>query len=359
MAPLPPAVLQLIDQVRDAGTRRASLAIEAGGTKAFYGRRVDGERLDPRVHRGLVSYTPSELVVTVRAGTPLAELEAALEQERQMLAFEPPHFGATATVGGAIAAGLAGPRRTGSGLTAGGVRDAVLGVTLLDGRGDVLSFGGTVVKNVAGYDVSRLVAGSLGTLGILLAVSLKVVPMPAADVTVAFELSEAEALVRVRELGAWPVVATAWHDGRLHLRLAGATAAVEAARRALGGEMIDTSAVGGHWASVRDLALLPLAQATTLLRAVLPPATGMLSVPSAMVDGHGQRRWLAGDLEVASLRAEVARAGGHLTVFRGAPGLAPFPARSPIVAMLERRVRASLDPLGLFNPGRDHADTAV
>jgi glycolate oxidase FAD binding subunit len=359
MTTLPPAVLQLIDQVRDAGARRASLAIEAGGTKAFYGRRVEGERLDPRAHRGLVSYTPSELVVTVRAGTPLAELEAALEQERQMLAFEPPHFGPGATVGGAIAAGLAGPRRTGSGLTAGGVRDAVLGVTLLDGRGEVLSFGGTVVKNVAGYDVSRLVAGSLGTLGILLAASLKVVPIPAADLTVAFEMSETEALARVRDLGAWPVVATAWRDGRLHLRLAGATAAVAAARTALGGEKIDAATAVDHWASARDLARPPLAQATTLLRAVLPPATAMLSVPSAMVDGHGQRRWLVGDLEVAGLRAEVAHAGGHLTVFRGAPDVAPFPARSPVVAMLERRVRASLDPLGLFNPGRDHADTAV
>ena len=215
------------ERIREASAQGRALRIRGGGTKDFYGRPVAGEVLDTTAHAGVVSYEPSELVVTVRAGTRLADVEALLAGSGQMLAFEPPHFGAGGTVGGCVAAGLAGPRRA----TAGGVRDFVLGAKLIDGRGDVLKFGGEVMKNVAGYDVSRFLAGSLGTLGLIVELSLKVLPRPVAEATLRFALDEATALHRLNQWAGQPLPlsASAWQDGVLHLRLSGAGAAVDAA----------------------------------------------------------------------------------------------------------------------------------
>ena len=215
------------ERVRAAAAARTPLCLRAGGSKDFYGGPLAGEPFDLRANHGVVAYEPTELVVTVRGATPLAELEAVLADRGQYLAFEPPHFGPGATVGGCVGAGLSGPRRA----NAGAVRDFMLGVKLLDGRGEVLRFGGQVMKNVAGYDVSRLVAGSLGTLGIVLEVSLKVLPRPVAEATLRFELDEADMLCRVNEWGGQPlpVSSSLWHGGVLHVRLSGADAAVRAA----------------------------------------------------------------------------------------------------------------------------------
>ncbi|MFO0010861.1 MAG: glycolate oxidase subunit GlcE, partial [Betaproteobacteria bacterium] len=199
-----PRAEQLAEQIRAAAGARTPLVIRAGGTKDFYGNACAGERLDPRVLTGIVEYEPTELVVTVRAGTPLAELETELARHGQMLAFEPPHYGEGATIGGAVAAGLAGPRRASFGATWGGVRDFILGARLLDGRGQLLRFGGTVMKNVAGYDVARLLAGSLGTLGLIVDLSIKVLPRPAAEQTLRLEMDLASALARMNEWGGQP-----------------------------------------------------------------------------------------------------------------------------------------------------------
>ena len=244
------ALDSLIDRVRAARADKTPLAITGGGTKAFYGGPVRGTPLDVRPLAGISSYEPSELVVTVRAGTPLATLEAALAEQGQCLPFEPPRFGAASTVGGMVAAGLAGPARA----AVGGVRDYVLGATLLNGKAEILSFGGQVMKNVAGYDVSRLLAGSLGVLGVLCEVSLKVLPVPVASATLRFELDQAAAL---KQLNTWggqplPVNASAWWDGMLVLRLSGAAAAVQSARRRLGGEPVDDALAAGFWQGLRD-----------------------------------------------------------------------------------------------------------
>jgi glycolate oxidase FAD binding subunit len=225
------------ERVRAAAAAKTPLCLRGGGTKDFYGRAPAGEVFDLRANTGVVAHEPTELVVTVRGGTPLAELEAVLAEKGQHLAFEPPHFGGDATLAGCVAAGLAGPRR----VSMGAVRDFMLGVKLLDGRGEVLKFGGRVMKNVAGYDVSRLVAGSLGTLGIVLEVSLKVLPRPVAEATLRFELDEADMLRRLNEWGGQPlpVSSSLWHGGVLHLRLSGAEAAVRAAQ------------VGGHATAFR------------------------------------------------------------------------------------------------------------
>ncbi len=243
-------VRSLQERVRSAIATRTPLLIRAGGTKDFYGRAVSDahEVLDPRAYCGVIDHEPTELVITACSGTPLAEVESTLAQHNQMLAFEPPHFGSSATLGGAIACGLAGPRR----MAAGAIRDFVLGATLLDGRADVLSFGGNVMKNVAGYDVSRALAGSLGTLGMILDVSLKVLPLPAAEQTVRLQIPEADAIRRINEWAGqpWPISATAWVDGALTVRLSGAAAGVRAAQQKLGGDVVSDGAA--FWMTLRE-----------------------------------------------------------------------------------------------------------
>ena len=216
----------LRQQILSAADDKRALRIRGGGTKDWYGVELKGDILDMRALSGIIDYEPTELVITARSGTPLAEIEAALREQNQMLAFEPPHFGEGATLGGVVAAGLSGPRRAASGA----VRDFVLGAVLMDGRGEVLSFGGQVMKNVAGYDVSRLLAGSMGSLGVMLQHSLKVLPRPVAEASLRFEMSE---IAAIEQLNVWggqplPVSASCWHAGVLTVRLSGAGAAVDA-----------------------------------------------------------------------------------------------------------------------------------
>jgi glycolate oxidase FAD binding subunit len=346
-----PALTRLRDRVRTATEQRSPLRIRAGGTKDFYGNATTGELLDPRDVCGIVDYAPTELVVTVRAGTPLAELEAALAEHQQLLPFEPPHFGATATVGGAVAAGLAGPRR----VAAGSIRDFILGARMIDGRGDVLTFGGRVMKNVAGYDMGRVLAGALGTLGVLVDVSLKVLPRPVAERTLRFEIDEAGA---VRQLNEWggqplPVTASAWCDGVLWLRLSGARAAVDAAQARLGGNVIDDAE--RWWVELREQRhpYFATGQQRTLWRLSVPPTTPPLGLGPTLIEWHGGQRWISGEVDVTALRSKVAAVGGHATRFRGGDAHIPaFHALDPVLARLNARLKAEFDPAGIFNPGR-------
>ena len=306
-----------------------------------------------RPFAGIISYEPSELVVTARAGTPLAELEALLAAQGQCLAFEPPHFGAQATVGGMVACGLNGPARG----TAGAVRDYMLGVKLLNGKGEHLTFGGQVMKNVAGYDVSRLMAGSLGTLGVLLEVSIKVLPVPLAEATLVFELDQADAL---RQLNRWgglplPVNASCWQDGRLSVRLRGARAAVAAALKTMGGEAVGDPAPA-LWAGLREqtLPFFALQGDESLWRVSLPDSAAPLALGATLLEWGGAQRWLkrpAADAPV--IRQAAASAGGHATLFRSADK--SVPVFSPLLAPLDRihrELKRQFDPSGVFNPGR-------
>ena len=256
------------ERIRDAAARKAPLRLRGGGSKDFYGGALSGEILDTRGHAGVVSYEPTELVVTARCGTPLAELEATLAARGQMLAFEPPHFGAAATLGGCVAAGLSGPRRA----AAGAVRDFVLGARLMDGGARELAFGGQVMKNVAGYDIPRLLAGSLGILGVILEVSLKVLPRPVAGRTLRLELAEDQAL---ESLNRWaglplPISASAWRSGTLAVRLSGAPSAVQAAAQRIGGEPLEASQAERFWLGVREHTDAFFAGAAPLWRLSLP-----------------------------------------------------------------------------------------
>ena len=337
-----------------AGGRR--LRLRGGGTKDFYGQSLDGEALDLRACAGIVAYDPTELVITARCGTPLAEIEVVLAERRQMLAFEPPRFGDGATIGGVVAAGLSGPRRA----AAGAVRDFVLGVRIMDGRGDELEFGGRVMKNVAGYDVSRLMAGSLGTLGILLEVSLKVLPVPVAEATLKLELPEGRA---IDMMNAWagkplPISATAYTDGDLGVRLSGAAAAVREARAKLGGELVDAGRASSFWAGVREQTDPFFQGDEPLWRLAVPSATPPLALGGReLVEWSGGLRWLKSGADARAIRDCASRAGGHATLFRGGDkAVGVFQPLAPAIATIHRRLKAEFDPHGVFNRGRLYAD---
>ena len=354
-----PAQDALIDQVKSAIASGTKLCLRGHGSKEFYGGAPRGEPLDISPLRGISSYEPSELVVTARAGTPLAELEAALHEQGQCLPFEPPWFDGRGTVGGMVAAGLAGPARA----VAGSVRDFVLGATLLNGRAEVLSFGGQVMKNVAGYDVSRLLAGSMGVLGVILEVSLKVLPHAAATATLRFEMAQAEALV---QLNTWagqplPLHASAWWDGALVLRLAGAHAAVTAAREKLGGELIEAGLAAQFWSGLRhhsDDFFVGASRAVQtgagLWRLSVPQTTPPLQLAGEqLIEWGGAQRWLATALPAAQVREAARGAGGHATLFRASDKSAEaFAPLSSGLARIHQELKKAFDPAGIFNPGR-------
>ena len=343
---------QLAAAIRDAAKQKRPLCIRGGGTKDFYGGTIHGYQISTLDCRGIVSYEPTELVITARAGTPLAEIEAALREKGQMLAFEPPHFGSTATLGGCVAAGLSGPRRP----YAGAVRDFVLGVRLLDGKGDELKFGGQVMKNVAGYDVSRLMAGALGTLGVLLEASLKVLPLPAADTTLRLECGEAEAIERMNRWAAQPlpVTATAWRDGNLDVRLSGARVAVDAAAKRLGGTVVDPDRVERFWAGIREHADPFFAGSDPLWRLSVKPTTPPLALAGAqLIEWGGALRWLKSGADRATMRDTAARAGGHATLFRGGDKAAGvFHPLAPALMKIHMNLKQTFDSAGILNPGR-------
>jgi glycolate oxidase FAD binding subunit len=343
---------ELQEKILDSAARGAALRPRGGGSKDFYGNAPRGEVLDTRAYAGVVSYEPTELVLSARCGTRLAELDALLAEKGQMLAFEPPQHSPEATLGGCVAAGLSGPRRA----SAGAVRDFVLGVRLLDGRGRDLSFGGQVMKNVAGYDIARLLAGSLGTLGVILEVSRKVLPRPATERTLRLALGEAQALEAMNRWAGQPlpISATAWSGGELSVRLSGAESAVGAAAKRIGGDAADTS----FWSGIRDQSDPFFSGDLPLWRLSLPSTAAAIELPGRqMIEWGGALRWWASDAPAASVRAAAQKAGGHATLYRATDkGAGAFAPLSPVLQRLHRGLKAALDPAGILSPGRLYAD---
>lgn len=331
------------------------LCISGAASKDFYGNAPRGEVLDTRGYRGIVAYEPTELYVTAKCGTPIAEIEAALAAQGQFLAFEPPRFSPDSTVGGAVAAGLSGPRR----VSAGALRDFVLGVKLLDGTARELSFGGQVMKNVAGYDVSRVIAGSLGTLGLITEVSLKVLPQPVADATLRFEMAQAVALDKLNRWAGQPlpIVASAWESGVLTIRLAGARAAVEAAKQKVGA---GGAADGAIWDALRDQTT-DFFKAETLWRLSVPSTAPELKLPGEqLIEWGGALRWLKSDAPAETIRAAAAAVSGSATLYRAPAELkekvGAFASLPAPLMMLHRNLKAAFDPQGIFNPGRLYSE---
>ena len=388
------ALQTVIDQIRSASASKTPLRIRGGGTKDFYAEKLAGQVLDMTALSGIVSYEPCELVVTCKAGTSLAELEALLASQGQCLPFEPPHFGAggtalaplgagapqhsgkaaagpQGTVGGMVAAGLAGPARA----CVGGVRDYVLGVQMVNGRAEHLTFGGTVMKNVAGYDVSRLIAGSWGMLGVITEVSLKVLPVAPAEATLRFAMDEATMLHQVNTWGGQPLPlnASSWvidaGTPTLYLRLRGAQAAVEAACKRLSqeasGVRVDSLETRADWRAARDLQLpwfkQGFARGDDLWRLSVPQTTPPLNLGDTMIDWLGGQRWVwtqAGDAQAAQrIRLAAHSAQGSATLFIAAyankeRAAGRFDTLKPPLDRIHRQLKAEFDPAGIFNPGR-------
>ncbi|WP_030130629.1 glycolate oxidase subunit GlcE [Pseudomonas sp. QTF5] len=339
----------LLEQVKQARENATPLRIQGGNTKVFLGREVAGEILDTRAHRGIVSYDPTELVISVRAGTPLSELFAALDAAGQMLPCEPPSFGEGATVGGMIAAGLSGPRRPWSG----SVRDFVLGTRVISGLGTHLRFGGEVMKNVAGYDLSRLMVGSYGCLGVLTEVSLKVLPKPRQCLSISLDIDCAHALANLAQWGQQPLpISAASHDGqRLYLRLEGGEGSVTAAHQRLGGEPLDS----GYWADLNEQRLEFFNEGLALWRLSLPNNLGPLDLPGEqLIDWGGAQRWLKSAAD--NIQSRALELGGHATCFSHGVSETPFQPLAPALLRYHRQLKAQLDPQGLFNPGRMYAE---
>ncbi|OGA73447.1 MAG: glycolate oxidase subunit GlcE [Betaproteobacteria bacterium RIFCSPLOWO2_12_FULL_65_14] len=342
----------LQNAIRDAAASRAPLRLRGGGSKDFYGNEARGTVLDTRAYAGIVSYEPTELVVTARCGTRLSELESVLEREGQCLPFEPPHFGAEATLGGCVAAGLSGPRRA----SAGAVRDFVLGTKIVDGRGRVMSFGGQVMKNVAGYDIARMLAGTLGTLALIAEVSPKVLPRPADELSLKLEMPLERAL---ETMNRWagrplPITASAWHDGELAVRLSGSEVALRSAREAIGGTALDAPEAQAYWRAIREHTHPFFAGSEPLWRIAVPSAAGRLRVEGkTLIEWGGGLRWLRSAAGAGAVREVARELEGHATLFRAADKSAgafmPLPAQ---LARLHRELKDVFDPAGILNPGR-------
>ncbi len=346
---------QFKDRIASATASKTALRIKGSGTKDWYGQSLQGEVLDTSAYSGIIEYDPTELVITARAGTTLREIGKALSEKNQMLAFEPPRFDGMATLGGIIASGLSGPRR----MAVGAARDFVLGAVLMDGKGEVLHFGGQVMKNVAGYDVSRLLAGSMGTLGLMLEVSVKVLPRPFAQHSLVFALSEQEALHQVNLWGGQPlpISATSWHDGQLAVRLSGAQAAVDAAIKKMGGaELANADA---YWDSLREQSQAFFADASDgLWRLSVPSIAPAFKLGGEqLIEWGGAQRWLKTTADAASIRAAAIEAGGHATLFKGGDkSVGVFQPLQPALARIHHNLKNAFDPAGIFNPGRMYPD---
>ncbi len=337
----------VVQQAYESGT---ALRIVGSNTKAFYGRpRAAGQELSTSAHKGIVSYDPTELVVTARSGTRLSELENVLAEQNQMLAFEPPHFGDAATLGGTIACGFSGPRRP----YTGSARDFVLGIRCLTGRGEHLQFGGQVMKNVAGYDVSRLMTGALGTLGIITEVSLKVLPTHETEVTLSFEMDQASAIDRMNELAgqAVPLSAGCWSDGIMRLRLSGTHQGVNAAQGKFGGEI---DRLGSEfWLQLREHTLPFFNDKAPLWRLSVPPASKAIDLEKdVLVDWSGAQRWICINADADTIRSSVNQMGGHATCFRHGNSEDVFHPLPDALMRLHRNLKQSFDPKGILNRGR-------
>jgi glycolate oxidase FAD binding subunit len=338
--------------IRGAAAEQIPLCIIGGNSKAFYGREPKGKVLHVGNHRGIINYEPTELVITARSGTPLAEVEALLAKHKQMLAFEPPHFGPNATLGGTVASGLSGPRRP----YAGTVRDMVLGVRIINGKGEFLRFGGEVMKNVAGYDVSRLMAGSLGTLGVLLEVSLKILPRPAQEITLTQEWDAHNAIRLFNVWATWPLPlsACAFDGERLYVRLSGSEEAVKTARSKIGGDNLSN---GAHfWERLREHTHPFFRRSSTkpLWRWSVPAATSPIELPGEWkFDWGGAQRWFRSELTAEQMRSVAETVSGQATLFRGGDRNSEiFPPLPHSLMALHQRLKQAFDPQRILNPGR-------
>ena len=341
---------ELIEQVKQASSDGTKLRIVGSGSKDFMGRKPEGEIINIAEHSGIVSYEPIELVLTARAGTPLIDINAALAEHNQRLAFEPPVFAGRATLGGTLACHLSGPGRPWNG----SIRDHTLGVRLINGRGEALRFGGQVMKNVAGYDVSRMQAGAMGTLGVISEVSLKIMPKPATTITLKQEMNAVQAIEAMNRLSGQskPLTAACWFDNHLYLRLAGARSAVDSTVNQWQGEILEDA--DNLWTQLREQQLDYFSGDAPLWRfSIKSNAEHFLPEEDWLIDWGGSQRWLRGDFAVDKLEALAQSAGGQVSLYRGGDRHQEvFHTQPEALQQLHQRLKHAFDPNEIFNPGR-------
>ena len=338
----------LQQQVLESFENSSALCIVGGNSKAFYGRTVSAEPLNIAQHHGILNYEPTELVITVRAGTPLDEIEKTLAEHGQMLPFEPPAFSSTATIGGTIACNFSGPRRA----YTGAARDYLLGCKIINGKGEILSFGGEVMKNVAGYDVSRLMAGAIGTLGVLLEVSLKVLPRPESEKTQLLHCSTAEALEKIHALSQTPlpISASCFTDSQLYIRLSGASKAVNAAIDNIGGDSLQNA--DQYWLDVKEHKLDFFNAEKPLWRLSIASDIDPLPLQGeTLYEWGGALRWLTSNEPAELIQNSVAAIDGQASLFRHKQqGI--FQPLTPGLLRLHKNLKAAFDPKNILNPGK-------
>ncbi|MCP4121602.1 MAG: glycolate oxidase subunit GlcE [Bacteroidetes bacterium] len=342
---------QLIDQVKTAYESKSSLVIKGGGSKQqCCGRTIQGESLLTSEHSGIVNYSPIELVITALSGTSLEELNHELDKNNQQLSFEPPGFGEKGTIGGTVACNLSGAARPWSG----SIRDLLLGVRLINGKGEHLTFGGQVMKNVAGYDVTRLQAGALGCLGVLTEISLKIMPKPKDSITIIQEMSESEALLKMQQLASQPkpLSGLAWYDQKLYIRLSGESKTIQKTAQIWGGEQLAEAT--SFWRALNEQSLAFFQLDAHLWRfSIGPTAKSLVADTETIVDWAGSQRWVLGDYDPQQLHKIAKDAGGHVSLFSGGDRTAEVrQPLSDIERRLQKRMKDAFDPHGILNPGR-------
>ena len=342
--------------IKEAIAAKIPFFIQGGGSKDYYGNPVEAGPLDVSPHSGVISYEPTELCITVRAGTPLSEIESLLAEHQQILPFEPPQYTDRATIGGAIAAGIAGPRRAYSG----SVRDAILGVQIINGEGEIVNFGGQVMKNVAGYDLSRLMVRSLGTLGLILNVSIRLIPKPEQDLSLVFEASQEDALAFFEGLRKQllPITASLWKDNMVYMRFSASEKILKSTRAKIAAQKeIDVLADGDNfWQSIRDHKDDFFSYSDKpLWRLSLPPVSDKIlriNDPQ-LIEWGGAQRWVNSNAPANIIHSIAMSRGGYATAFkRRAPGTAVFPTLEPKLLALHRQLKRKMDPHAVFNPNR-------
>jgi len=334
------------EKVVESAANDLPLQIKGGGSKAFYGNPAKGEILEVAGHSGIIDYDPAELVITLRGGCKLVDVETLLAEQGQMFGFEPPHFSNDATIGGMVASGLAGPRRA----FAGGIRDYILGAKILDGRGDVLNFGGRVIKNVAGFDVARLTVGSMGTLGVLLEVSLRVIPCFETETTLCFEHENAEQHIRwINELAGQPlpISASLWHKGQSQIRLSGSQQGIESATKKLGGDVCESP-----WQDLRELSHDFFENQGNISRISIAPTQSFSLDRDQLIEWGGAQRWITGECDIERMRERLQDKQGSLCLFRSDHSVPVFQSPDEVTMVLHRSVKSKFDPARIFNRGR-------
>lgn len=343
----------IVSQVQEAFHSKQPQCITAGNSKNFYGRKIQGTELSLINHAGITEYEPSELYIKARSGTPLSEIEKIIAAEKQMLPFEPPHFGPTATFGGMTATGLSGPRR----VSHGAVRDCILGVEIINGKGEVLQFGGKVMKNVAGYDVSRLMCGAMGTLGVLTSITVRLNPMPVCEKTIAISTNCQEAILKMNELARKPIPITAtFYDGsELYIRISGSLSTIDKCTEMIGGDEIDKADL--FWTNVREHTHEFFFTELPLWRISVPSSTDILNIEGVYVmEWNGALRWYATDANADAIRDEADRAGGHACLFRGIDRKDVFHPLAHATRLINLKLKQTFDPAGILNPGKIYAE---